>query len=77
MVYGALEPYLEEREGLMAYFRRGDRTLLVAGSTGGEPQRLPLPGRLKRVLLNNLEDYKEQAGELTLAPWQFLLLEVE
>ena len=77
VVYGALEPYLEEREGLMAYFRRGERTLLVAGSTGGEPQRLPLPGRLKRVLLNNLEDYKEQAGELTLAPWQFLLLEVE
>ena len=77
VVYGSLEPYLEEREGLMAYFRRGERILLAAGSTDGETHRMPLPGKIKRVLLNNLEDCMEQADELTLAPWQFLLLEVE
>ena len=76
VVYGALEPYLEEREGLMAYFRRGGRTLLAAGNCTGEALRMPLPGPVRRVILNNMGQYREQAGELLLAPWQFVLLEV-
>lgn len=76
VVYGALEPYLEEREGLMAYFRRGERTLLAAGNCTGEALRMPLPGAARRVILSNTERYQIQDGELLLAPWQFVLLEV-
>ena len=76
VVYGALEPYREDQEGLMAYFRRGDRTLLAAGNCTGEPLRMPLPAPVKRLVISNRTEYEEQAGELLLAPWQFLLLEV-
>ncbi len=32
VVYGELEPYLEDRHNLMAYYRKGDKTLLVIGN---------------------------------------------
>lgn len=76
VVYGALEPYLEEREGLMAYFRRGEKTLLAAGNCTGEALAMPLPGEVRRVILNNIEHVQIPNGELLLAPWQFVLMEV-
>ena len=77
VVYGMTEPYLPERENLMAYFRRGDKTLLVLGNTCGEKQTVSLPGRVKDVLINNLEEYAMTGQTLDLAPWQFLILEME
>ncbi|MBQ7144820.1 MAG: alpha-glucosidase [Oscillospiraceae bacterium] len=76
VVYGSFEPYLEEREGLMAYYRRGRRTLLVLGNYSGAEMTVPLNEASKRVLLNNLERYSEKDGAATLAPWQFVVLEV-
>ena len=32
VVYGALKPYLEDTHNLMAYYRKGDKTLLVIGA---------------------------------------------
>ncbi|MDQ9779162.1 hypothetical protein RF400_11215, partial [Acinetobacter baumannii] len=32
IVYGDLIPYLEDRHNLMAYLRKGEKTLLIAGN---------------------------------------------
>ena len=77
VVYGAFEPYLEEQEDLMAYYRRGgDKTLLVMGNLRSVPRTAALPGTVKRVLLNNLEEFTEKDGAAHLAPWQFVILEL-
>ena len=76
VVYGATEPYLPEQKNLMAYFRRGEKTLLVVGNFQSEPQDAALPGEVKRVLLNNLPDFAVDGGVLSLAPWQFVVLEI-
>ena len=77
VVYGGTEPYLPEQKNLMAYFRRGDRALLVAGNFQSEPQTMALPGEIKTVLINNLEGPEIESGTARLAPWQFLVLEME
>ncbi len=77
VVYGRLEPWLEERDGLMAYFRRGDRTLLVLGNLRGEAQACPLPGKIRQTLLDNLSGFSVENGAALLAPWQFVILETE
>lgn len=76
IVYGVTEPYLTERDNLMAYFRRGNQTLLVAGSFQGEPQDLPLTGEVKAVLLNNLDELDREGNVIHLKGWQFVALEM-
>lgn len=76
LVYGKTEPYLTERDRLMAYFRRGDKTILVAGNFQSAPQDLPLPGAVKAVLLNNLDTLKTDGGGVCLQGWQFAVLEL-
>ena len=76
IVYGETVPYLTERDNLMAYFRRGDKNLLVAGSFQSEPQDLPLPGEVRAVLLNNLNALDRSGGVIRLKGWQFVVLEL-
>ena len=78
VVYGATTPYLPERENVMAYFRKGGaQTLLVIGNFQGAGQEIPLPGAVKRVLINNLKAFPVDNGVLRAAPWQFAVLEME
>ena len=56
VVYGALEPFIEDRHNLMAYYRKGDKTLLVAGNYQWEEQEITLPAACKKVLINNYPD---------------------
>lgn len=53
VVYGALEPYLKDKHNLMAYYRKGEKTLLVIGNYQTAEQDAELPREYKRVLLNN------------------------
>lgn len=76
LVYGETEPYLPERENLMAYFRRGDRVLLIAGNFQAAPQIMPLPGPVRAVLLNNLGTLEETPEGLALEGFQFVALEL-
>lgn len=76
IVYGALEPVWEERHNLMAYYRKGERTLLVAGNYQREPQEIALPAMYKRVLLNNYKDIAEEKGIIKLQGYQVLVLEL-
>ena len=61
----------------MAYFRRGDKTILVAGSFQAEPQELPLPGAVKSLLLNNLGELELAGNTLRLQGWQLVVLELD
>lgn len=76
IVYGALEPVWEERHNLMAYYRKGERTLLVVGNYQREPQEIPLPAMYKRVLLNNYKDIAQDKGTIRLQGYQVLVLEM-
>ena len=76
LVYGETVPWLPEQKNLMAYLRRGEKTVLVAGNFQGEAQDMLLPAPLKTLLLNNLETLDADGGALRLAPWQFVAAEV-
>ena len=77
LVYGETVPWLPEQHNLMAYLRRGEKTVLVAGNFQGEPQDMRLPAPLKKLLLNNLETLDADGETLHLAPWQLAVAEVE
>ncbi|MBQ6206993.1 MAG: alpha-glucosidase [Oscillospiraceae bacterium] len=77
VVYGETRPYMPNRKNLMAYFRRGEKqTLLVMGNYQGKRQRVRLPGKVKRVLLNNLNEFDAKDGVFKMRPWQFVVLEM-
>ena len=54
-MYGALEPFMEDRHNLMAYYRKGDKTLLVVGNYQWDEQEITLP-----VSYTHLDVYKRQ-----------------
>ena len=76
IVYGALIPYLEEQHNLMAYYRKGDKTLLVAGNFQKEPQEMKLPAPVKKVLLNNYSALNQTGESLLLDSYQAVILEL-
>ena len=76
IVYGALEPIWQERHNLMAYYRKGERTLLVIGNYQRDEQEVVLPGAYKKVLLNNYHDIAENKERITLHGYQILILEM-
>lgn len=77
IVYGALEPVWQERHNLMAYYRKGNPTLLVIGNYQKESQEVTLPTAYKNVLLNNDKELAENNGTITLQGYQVLVLEME
>ena len=74
VVYGETVPYLAEQKNLMAYFREGDKTLLVAGNFQNEAQKMALPAPVGQVLINNLDEFDAEGSVLDLKPWQFVVL---
>ena len=75
-VYGVLEPIWEDRHNLMAYYRKGDKTLLVIGNYQMEEQTVTLPSPYKCILLNNYSNLTENEHMLTLQAYQVLILEM-
>lgn len=76
VVYGTLEPYLEEQHNLMAYYRKADKTLLVIGNYQKKEQAVTLPGSYKQVLLNNYPDFAEEDNMIKLHGYQVIILEM-
>lgn len=76
VVYGALEPVWEDRHNLMAYYRKGSRTLLVIGNYQKEEQDITLPSGYKKVLLNNYPDIAQENNTISLHGYQVLILEM-
>ena len=76
IVYGDLIPYLEDRHNLMAYFRKGERTLLVAGNFQQKSQDIQLPQKCQKVLLNNYPNADITDRVLHLKDYQAVILEL-
>ncbi len=76
IVYGTLEPVWEERHNLMAYYRKGDKTLLVIGNYQQKEQEVILPSECRNVLLNNYPDMVMENNVLKLNGYQVLILEL-
>ncbi|GAB6104564.1 alpha-glucosidase [Blautia glucerasea] len=76
IVYGNLIPYLEDRHNLMAYFRKGERTLLVAGNFQKKSQDIQLPQKCQKVLLNNYPNADITDRVLHLKDYQAVILEL-
>ena len=76
IVYGDVIPYLEDTHNLMAYYRKGDKTLLVIGNYQTQEQTIALPAPYKSVLLNNYNDVVLNGNEVTLHGYQALILEL-
>lgn len=76
VVYGALEPIWEDRHNLMAYYRKGDKTLLVVGNYQKETQTITLPSPYRKVLLNNYPDLVQKELTISLHGYQVLILEM-
>ena len=77
VVYGALEPFIEDRHNLMAYYRKGDKTLLVAGNYQWEEQEITLPAACKKVLINNYPDVVMDGEAVKLHGYQVLVMELD
>lgn len=76
VVYGALEPVWEDRHNLMAYYRKGEKTLLVIGNFQKEEQTVTLPSPYKSILINNYHSAAVKDTALTLRSYQVLVLEM-
>lgn len=80
VVYGELKPYLEEQHNLMAYYRKGEQTLLVIGNYQMEEQTVELPSEYhseyKKILLNNYPELVQEGTALILHGYQAVILEM-
>ena len=76
VVYGALEPFMEDRHNLMAYYRKGDKTLLVVGNYQWDEQEITLPSECKKVLINNYPDMVLDGNLVKLNGYQVLVVEL-
>lgn len=76
VVYGALEPFMEDRHNLMAYYRKGDKTLLVVGNYQWDEQEITLPSECKKVLINNYPDMVLDGNLVMLHGYQVLVVEL-
>lgn len=76
IVYGALEPVWEDRHNLMAYYRKGDKTLLIVGNYQRDSQTISLDTPYQKVLLNNYKENPQDRQTIQLQGYQVLILEV-
>lgn len=77
IVYGILEPVWEDRHNLMAYYRKGEKNILVIGNFQKEEQTVELPSAFKKVLLNNDSTFKIEENLLFLNGYQAVILEMQ
>lgn len=78
IVYGSLEPFMEDTENLMAFYRKGEnQTLLVLANYRKQPRTLTLPAPCKKILINNYDKlFIENDIIVTLDNYQAVVLEL-
>ena len=76
-VYGKTQPVMEEENGIMAYFRKGEKQdVLIAGNFLEEEKQIEiteLTEKSVKVLLSN-DEVKWEGGQLILKPFQVVVL---
>lgn len=76
IVYGILEPVWEVHKNLMAYYRKGEKTLLIIGNFQMQVQTVSLDHSIKNILLNNDTSLEQEGNLLFLSGYQVVILEL-
>ena len=75
MVYGDFVPFMAEEDRLMAFYRKGEKTLLILGNYRKEERELELPAPVKKRVLSNAEP-RITGRKITLSGYEATILEV-
>ena len=75
MVYGDFVPFMADEDRLMAFYRKGEKTLLILGNYRKEERELELPAPVKKLVLSNAEP-QITGRKITLSGYEATILEV-
>ena len=75
MVYGDFVPFMADEDRLMAFYRKGEKTLLILGNYRKEERELELPAPVKKLVLSNAEP-RIMGRKITLSGYEATILEV-
>lgn len=75
MVYGDFVPFMADEDRLMAFYRKGEKTLLILGNYRKEERELELPAPLKKLVLSNAEP-RITGRKITLSGYEATILEL-
>ena len=75
MVYGDFVPFMAYEDRLMAFYRKGEKTLLILGNYRKEERELELPAPVKKLVLSNAEP-RITGRKITLSDYEATILEV-
>ena len=75
MVYGDFVPFMADEDRLMAFYRKGEKTLLIIGNYRKEERELELPAPVKKLVLSNAEP-RITGRKITLSGYEVTILEV-
>lgn len=77
IVYGALEPVLENHNNLVAFFRKGQcKKLLILANYQNEEQIIQIPCQYHKVLINNCMEIKHKGEKIILQGYQVIVFEI-
>ena len=75
VVYGDFVPFMADEDRLMAFYRKGEKTLLILGNYRKEERELELPASVKKLVLSNAEP-RITGRKITLSGYEATILEV-
>ena len=75
MVYGDFVPFMADEDRLMAFYRKGEKTLLILGNYRKEERELELPTPVKKLVLSNAEP-RITGRKITLSGYEATILEI-
>ena len=75
MVYGDFVPFMADEDRLMAFYRKGEKTLLILGNYRKEERELELPAQVKKLVLSNAEP-RITGRKITLSGYEATILEL-
>ena len=75
MVYGDFVPFMAEEDRLMAFYRKGEKTLLILGNYRKEERELELPVPVKKLVLSNAVP-RITGRKITLSGYEATILEI-
>lgn len=75
IVYGDFVPFMADKDRLMAFYRKGEKTLLILGNYRKEERELELPAPVKKLVLSNAEP-RITGRKITLSGYEATILEI-
>ena len=75
IVYGDFVPFMADEDRLMAFYRKGEKTLLILGNYRKEERELELPAPVKKLVLSNAEP-RITGRKITLSDYEATILEL-